>query len=323
MSDGHRRAADAVVVGAGLSGLACALDPYRAGWRVILTEASDGVGGRMRTDWRDAAGPRVPGVQHLLPAGEAADGAAGPAIETVHRGRRRAHSERARPTRRSGQGAPCGGDAAAGASPAGPRPDRAGGTHGTGRRTARVRHSTMPGPLHRGCPVRGGTVGRRDRRNSAAVPVRCLPGGPAGDLRPVLPPRLAEHGPGARASPAGHRRCSGDWPGCTAPTRAAGIRWPPAPSTARCPRCLRPGRRAERPASAPGGTCGWATGRPAPCRVPWHRVRARRGRYERTWSRRGDARDEVVPGRIHGRPRSRSHGDRTEPPSVLRGDTWI
>lgn len=53
MRDGHRRAPDAVVVGAGLAGLACALDLCRAGWRVALLEASDGVGGRMRTDRRD------------------------------------------------------------------------------------------------------------------------------------------------------------------------------------------------------------------------------------------------------------------------------
>ncbi|MDX3321765.1 NAD(P)/FAD-dependent oxidoreductase [Streptomyces sp. ME03-5684b] len=53
MSDGQRRAADALVVGAGLAGLACALDLCRAGWRVALLEASDGVGGRMRTDRRD------------------------------------------------------------------------------------------------------------------------------------------------------------------------------------------------------------------------------------------------------------------------------
>ncbi|NEB14961.1 NAD(P)/FAD-dependent oxidoreductase [Streptomyces coelicoflavus] len=53
MSDEHRRAPDAVVVGAGLAGLACALDLCRAGWRVALLEASDGVGGRMRTDRRD------------------------------------------------------------------------------------------------------------------------------------------------------------------------------------------------------------------------------------------------------------------------------
>lgn len=53
MRDEHRRAPDAVVVGAGLAGLACALDLCRAGWRVALLEASDGVGGRMRTDRRD------------------------------------------------------------------------------------------------------------------------------------------------------------------------------------------------------------------------------------------------------------------------------
>ncbi|MEU6061945.1 NAD(P)/FAD-dependent oxidoreductase [Streptomyces sp. NPDC047097] len=46
-------APDVVVVGAGLAGLACALDLSRAGLRVALLEASDGVGGRMRTDRKD------------------------------------------------------------------------------------------------------------------------------------------------------------------------------------------------------------------------------------------------------------------------------
>ncbi|MFD7068707.1 NAD(P)/FAD-dependent oxidoreductase [Streptomyces sp. NPDC059913] len=53
MSREHRRAPDVIVVGAGLSGLVCALDLCRAGRRVILLEASEGVGGRMRTDRRD------------------------------------------------------------------------------------------------------------------------------------------------------------------------------------------------------------------------------------------------------------------------------
>ncbi|MFD7701734.1 NAD(P)/FAD-dependent oxidoreductase [Streptomyces caelestis] len=53
MTDEHRGAPDAVVVGAGLAGLACALDLCRAGLRVALLEASDGVGGRMRTDRQD------------------------------------------------------------------------------------------------------------------------------------------------------------------------------------------------------------------------------------------------------------------------------
>ncbi|WP_308190686.1 NAD(P)/FAD-dependent oxidoreductase [Streptomyces sp. HPF1205] len=44
---------DAVVVGAGLAGLACAQDLVAAGLRVVVLEASDGVGGRMRTDARD------------------------------------------------------------------------------------------------------------------------------------------------------------------------------------------------------------------------------------------------------------------------------
>ncbi|QNP67095.1 NAD(P)/FAD-dependent oxidoreductase [Streptomyces genisteinicus] len=49
----HPIAPDTVVVGAGLAGLACALDLCRAGQRVQLLEASDAVGGRMRTDRRD------------------------------------------------------------------------------------------------------------------------------------------------------------------------------------------------------------------------------------------------------------------------------
>lgn len=53
MSEHRRGAPDVVVVGAGLAGLACALDLCRAGRRVTLLEASDGVGGRMRTDRRD------------------------------------------------------------------------------------------------------------------------------------------------------------------------------------------------------------------------------------------------------------------------------
>ena len=46
-------APDIIVIGAGLAGLACARDLCRSGERVALLEASDGVGGRMRTDHRD------------------------------------------------------------------------------------------------------------------------------------------------------------------------------------------------------------------------------------------------------------------------------
>ena len=46
------RVPEIIVVGAGLAGLACALDLCRAGRSVALLEASDGVGGRMRTDRR-------------------------------------------------------------------------------------------------------------------------------------------------------------------------------------------------------------------------------------------------------------------------------
>ncbi|WP_284117606.1 NAD(P)/FAD-dependent oxidoreductase [Streptomyces fragilis] len=53
MSDQPPHTPDTVVVGAGLAGLACALDLCRAGRRVALLEASDGVGGRVRTDRLD------------------------------------------------------------------------------------------------------------------------------------------------------------------------------------------------------------------------------------------------------------------------------
>src|SRR5690554_2237758 len=39
-----------IVIGAGMSGLTCAADLVRAGKRVIVFEASDEIGGRVRTD---------------------------------------------------------------------------------------------------------------------------------------------------------------------------------------------------------------------------------------------------------------------------------
>ena len=42
--------APVIVVGAGLAGLACAQRLHRAGVEVVVLEASDGVGGRVRTD---------------------------------------------------------------------------------------------------------------------------------------------------------------------------------------------------------------------------------------------------------------------------------
>lgn len=48
-----QRPIDVLVIGAGLAGLACAHDLGMAGLSVQVLEASDGVGGRMRTDRRD------------------------------------------------------------------------------------------------------------------------------------------------------------------------------------------------------------------------------------------------------------------------------
>ncbi|MFE8010588.1 NAD(P)/FAD-dependent oxidoreductase [Streptomyces sp. NPDC057418] len=53
MTDQQRPPPDALVVGAGPAGIVCALDLSRSGLRVELLEASDGVGGRMRTDRKD------------------------------------------------------------------------------------------------------------------------------------------------------------------------------------------------------------------------------------------------------------------------------
>lgn len=45
--------ADVIIIGAGLSGLACALALRQRGVEPLILEASDGIGGRVRTDRRD------------------------------------------------------------------------------------------------------------------------------------------------------------------------------------------------------------------------------------------------------------------------------
>lgn len=42
-----------IVVGAGVAGLVCAIELIKAGQDVLVLEASDGVGGRIRSDWHD------------------------------------------------------------------------------------------------------------------------------------------------------------------------------------------------------------------------------------------------------------------------------
>jgi phytoene dehydrogenase-like protein len=53
MSTEHQADLDVVIVGAGLAGLSCAKHLQRAGKKVAIYEASDGVGGRVRTDELD------------------------------------------------------------------------------------------------------------------------------------------------------------------------------------------------------------------------------------------------------------------------------
>ncbi|NDZ83782.1 FAD-dependent oxidoreductase, partial [Streptomyces sp. SID10853] len=53
MTDHRGPRRDVIVIGAGLAGLACAADLCREGLSVSLLEASDTVGGRMRTDRRE------------------------------------------------------------------------------------------------------------------------------------------------------------------------------------------------------------------------------------------------------------------------------
>ncbi len=45
--------ADVIIIGAGLSGLACAIAAREKGLEPLVLEAGDGIGGRMRTDRRD------------------------------------------------------------------------------------------------------------------------------------------------------------------------------------------------------------------------------------------------------------------------------
>ncbi len=72
---------DVLVVGAGLAGLACARDLTRAGLGVRVLEASDWVGGRMRSDRHEGSSstaasrcstpptPRSDGASHCARCG--------------------------------------------------------------------------------------------------------------------------------------------------------------------------------------------------------------------------------------------------------------
>ena len=71
------RHCDVVVVGAGCAGLAAARGLRDSGVEIVLLEAGDGVGGRIRTDTRGGrlpAGPGIPVAQHRVSAARPAGG---------------------------------------------------------------------------------------------------------------------------------------------------------------------------------------------------------------------------------------------------------
>jgi len=53
MPANHSQVYDALIVGAGLAGLAAAIPLHEAGWRILLVDKSNKVGGRLRTDLVD------------------------------------------------------------------------------------------------------------------------------------------------------------------------------------------------------------------------------------------------------------------------------
>ena len=146
-----------VVIGAGVAGLACALDLTAAGVPVQILDASDGVGGRMRTDRQGGfpAGSRLPGVQHVLPAGQTADQPAGPAAQAVHPGRPAARGRPPAAVRRPDPAAQRRGGPAARTPRRAVRRDRAGTALRRGHAAAGRPDQASAGPDH---------VRRTDRR---------------------------------------------------------------------------------------------------------------------------------------------------------------
>ena len=180
----------AVVVGAGLAGLACAGDLLAAGAAVRVLEASDGVGGRMRTDPREGflldRGFQVfntsyPQVRRRSPAR--------PAPAPLHPGHPGAHRPRAGAVRRP-HPAPRRRPTVAGRL-AGPR-DLAALALLSGRDVL-----VPAAGRHRGTTTRTALAARASPRSwSSSSSGPSCPGCSwrrAGDLQPLLPPGVAEH----------------------------------------------------------------------------------------------------------------------------------
>ncbi|GAA3097428.1 hypothetical protein GCM10017687_05330 [Streptomyces echinatus] len=189
---------DVVVVGAGVAGLACARDLGARGLRVRVLEASDGVGGRMRTDRVEGCvvdrgfqvlNTAYPQLRGRLPLRELRLRLR-PFIPgfLVHTGSRRLRF--ADPTRAPGQSL-----RGLAGGVAGPR-DLAALAALTGWDMLAPRRAGPAGAghVHATRPVRGGVQRRLRGTLLPPVPVRGVPGGRTGHLQPVLPPGLAEHG---------------------------------------------------------------------------------------------------------------------------------
>ena len=86
--DKHMEEKKIYIVGAGLSGLIAALELEKVGFAPILLEATDRVGGRMKTEFFRAAGSFLLSLVARLSPARAMDGKEAVAIPTVERASR-------------------------------------------------------------------------------------------------------------------------------------------------------------------------------------------------------------------------------------------
>ena len=212
---------NAIVVGAGLAGLACAADLTAAGRPSRSWRAADAVGGRMRTD-RVSTG-RAAGTDSLLDRGFQVFNTSYPQVARL--GLRALRLSPVHP--RGAAPHPRGPPAVHRPDPAPRRPGRPGarppgrpGRRGRARLAQRPGHAAPRGPAARARtgPEHADRAGRRPVPGELVESCsgRSWPGvprGPTGDLGPLLPPGLAEHAARHPCLPRrGMRRSPPSWP---------------------------------------------------------------------------------------------------------------